>query len=431
LAEELIDRAGRPAMYFSASPQGRRELALFALEVQASNLPDAGLYAATPDSWDTALRLLAAVLPDTPSIVVIDELPYLVEDDPTLEATLQKCWDRYLVNKPVLLLLIGSDLAMMESLDSYGRAFHQRGTELVVPPFSPAEVADLTALPAEDAFDAFVVTGGLPLIVGEWRRGADLWTYLEDGLSDPTSALVVSAERCLASELPTEAQARTVLAAIGSGERTFTNIARAAGGLATSSVVRPLELLMAKRLVARDTPLSTRPSKDARYRLADPYLRFWLQFVGPHIGELERGRADLTLARVRRSWGAWRGRAIEPVVRAALDRLLPDDRLRSARSISGFWTRSNDVEVDLVGADRSPVASEIAFVGSIKWLDRASFGGDDLASLAVHRSRVPGASEHTPMVGVSRAGFDTAGLDVMFGAADLLEAWTGGWSPRA
>ena len=92
-----------------------------------------------------------------------------------------------------------------------------------------------------------------------------------------------------------------------------TSIARAAGGLYASSLGRSLELLIAKRIVVRDIPLSTAPSKEARYRVADPYLSFWLRFIGPHLAEIERGRGDRVLARARRDWAAWRRRAIEPI----------------------------------------------------------------------------------------------------------------------
>lgn len=102
-------------------------------------------------------------------------------------------------------------------------------------------------------------------------------------LAEPTSPLIVSAERVLAAEFPTEAQARLVLGQIGAGEVTFTRIARAAGGLQQASANRSLELLTRKRIVAKDLPLSTVPSGEARYRVADPYLRFWLRFIGPHM----------------------------------------------------------------------------------------------------------------------------------------------------
>ena len=134
---------------------------------------------------------------------------------------------------------------------------------------------------------------------------------------------MVSAQLSLAAEFPDQAQARMVLAAIGSGERTFTNIARAAGDIAHSTLSRAADLLISKGVVAGELPVSLSPSKERRYRITDSYLRFWLAFLGPHLAEIDRMRSDLTLARIERSWTDWRGRAVEPLVREALARLLP------------------------------------------------------------------------------------------------------------
>jgi uncharacterized protein len=59
-------------------------------------------------------------------------------------------------------------------------------------------------------------------------------------------------------------------------------------------------------------------AREARYRIDEPYLRFWLPFVGPGIPMIERGRGDRVLKSIRTSWTSWRGRAIEPVIRDAL-----------------------------------------------------------------------------------------------------------------
>lgn len=424
LAEVFIERAGVPSLFFTASRQGDRELGLFAEEVRGSDLAGTDIFAeTTPTTWDAALRLLGQALPDdAPSIVVFDELPYLVEDDRSVEATLQKQWDRVLSRKPVLLLLIGSDIAMMEALNTHGRAFFQRGTEMVVPPLSPAETGEVVgSAGAAEAFDAYLITGGLPLVCQEWTRGASVWAYLAGAGLEPTSALVVSAERTLTAELPAEALARSVLDQIGAGERTFTTIARAAGGLHATSAARAMEILTYKRVVARDLPLSTRPSRDARYRVADPYLRFWLRFIGPHLAEVERGRGDRIIARLREGWAAWRGRAIEPIVREALARVLPMEGI-DGPVVGAYWTRTNSVEVDLVGADR-PLAKEITFAGSIKWLDARSFETSDLNSLAGAAAQVPGAGPGTPLVAVSRSGVTAKGAALRLGPHELLRAW--------
>lgn len=407
-----------------------RERERFLTAVRQSSLPDVSLLAGLQGTadWDTAFRQLAAVLPDDrPSIVVIDEVPWLLEADPVAEGTLQTVWDRVLSRKPVLLVLIGSDLAMMEQLSTYGRPFHQRGAEMVLPPLTPYEVQEMTGLGAADAIDAHLITGGLPLICREWQPGESRASFIRRCLDDPTSPLLVSGERMLAAEFPVELQARHVLSVIGSGERTFTAIGTKCGPdgnpMPAASLTNALRTLTHKRLVAVDTPLSAKPGdRDRRYRVADPYLRLWLAFFERGIAEVERGRGRRVADAVERGWTSWRGRAVEPLVREALGRLLPDDQWPQAHEIGGWWPRTNNPEVDVVAADRVP-ARRIVFAGSIKWHERAPFGSRDLADLARDASAIPGADSDTALVAVSRAGFDVTDCAAAYGPEELVEAW--------
>ncbi|MFM9449117.1 ATP-binding protein [Streptomyces acidiscabies] len=424
LVEEFIRKSQAPYLFFTAAGgSAEDELGELLDSVAASTLPERGLFSEeAPQQWNAAFRLLAEILPDDqPSVVVIDEVPYLMDRVDAFEGMLQRSWDRLLSRKPVLLLLVGSDLSMMEALNDYDRPFHQRGREMVLGPLDPADLAEMLGLEPADAFDAALLTGGLPLICRDWPHGASMWDFLDASLSSPISALLVSAERSLAAEFPPQAMGREVLNAIGSGERTFTNIARAAGGIAHTTLTRATELLTAKRVVAAELPLSTRPSKERRYRVTDPYLRFWLTFLGPHMAEVERMRGDLTLARVRTRWTAWRGRAVEPLVRDSLARLLPDQGLAAAPAIGAYWTRGNDIEIDLVGADREPVARRLLFLGSVKWLEKTPFDSHDLAALQKHRAALTDAP--VPLVVVSRSGVKCSGPQALYGPEDLLGAW--------
>jgi hypothetical protein len=56
-------------------------------------------------------------------------------------------------------------------------------------------------------------------------------------------------------------------------------------------------------MVAVDQPLSTKAGPKAkRYRVAGPYLRFWLAFLGPYMAEVERGRGYQVHRRIQDSW---------------------------------------------------------------------------------------------------------------------------------
>jgi len=427
LVTEFADRSGLPQLFFTASrlASPREELSRLASEAYRSSLPSAAVFeGVTPDSWAGALQLIASVLPQGPAIVVLDEFPWMCRHSPSLEGELQVVWDQTLESWPVLFILIGSDIAMMEALSAYERPLFGRVKEMVVNPFELGDTAEMIA--ASDpavAIDAQVVTGGYPRLCAEWREAPDVMAFLDRQLADENSDLVDVGRNVLAAEFPPDLQATRVLTAIGSGERTNKAIA-ARSGLKDTPLARSLETLRtAKRMVAVERPVSLRPRNDPHYRIEDPYLRFWLRFIEPSLPDIARGRPDLAFTRVQKSWADYRGRAVEPLVRESLERIEATEPVLAGVGVIGaYWTRTGDVEVDLVGADRWPDAHQIAVTGSIKWREQAPFDRSDLAALAVRRSQIPGA-EGSRLIAVSRSGCTTADVDRAYGPADLVGAW--------
>src|SRR5450756_1187537 len=157
LVEEFIEQQQVPSVFYTAEIGfGGEPLREFSDAVRISGLREAQAFGeAVPGNWAAALRQLAGVLPgDGPSIVVLDELPYLMDPD---------------------------------------------------------GVAAMAGLPAAEAFDAALVTGGLPIICARWRHGEDTWSFLARELANPVSPLVVSAQLSVAAEFPDQAQARICL----------------------------------------------------------------------------------------------------------------------------------------------------------------------------------------------------------------------------
>jgi hypothetical protein len=327
-----------------------------------------------------------------------------------------------------LLILVGSDLSVMEALTTYGRPFFGRAVKMRLRPLHLGDVAAMTGLGAADAVDALLLTGGFPEIVQSWRPGASREAFLRESVSNPLSPLLAAGELTMLGEFPVTTLTRSVLEAIGAGERTFSSIAVQAGGgeaLASGTLVPIIRSLLAKGVVAVDLPLSMKhDTKNKRYRIADTYLRCWLALIADAIPLIERGRPDIALSRIERAWPSWRGRAVEPVIRQSLLRLLPDTRWAEAGALGGWWNRDNKPEIDLVGADRAP-ASRIDFAGSVKWYDNKPFTRHDYDQLARDVTAVPGTTPDTPLVAVSRTGFaGNLPLAATWGPQDLIRAWT-------
>ncbi len=438
LVQEFCDRAAVPYLYFTAikgsSPV--ESVSAFLSDLRNSEL------AAEPEllpvgggaSWPDALRLLASALPAGPCVVVMDELPWLAEQDDQFDGALQTAWDRLLSRRPVLLLLLGSDLHMMERLTAYDRPFFGRADNLVLSPLNPAETGAAIGLDAAGAIDAHLITGGLPGIVRSWPSGVPALTFLERECADPAAPVFSVPESVLLAEFPSPDQARRVLEAIGGGERAHANIAAAAGGAGSplpSGSLSPVlhRLVTEKRVVAVDAPLSTRPGRPALYRVADSNLRLYLG-AGRAAHELaRRGRPDTAVRLLQRRWSSWRGKAVEPLVRQALalSSAAGATPWQATESVGGWWNRQFNPEVDLVGADRSPVAGQIFFTGSVKWLG-TPFDRHDLAELARGASAVPGfRPSETGLAAVSLSGMaadiEPGEVQLVWGPTDVVGAW--------
>jgi AAA+ ATPase superfamily predicted ATPase len=441
LVQEFCDRSGVPYMFFSATKGASASESTAALidALAESSLPadPQTLPRVSRVGWPDAWRVVAGALPDRPSILVLDELPWLSEQDEIFDGALQTAWDRLLAQRPVLLLLLGSDIHMMERFTAYDRPFYGRADTLVLGPLNPAEVANALSLAPADAVDAHLVSGGLPGVIRSWPAGAPAMDFLRSECEDPTASVFSIPEASLQAEFPSPDLSRQVLEAVGPGNRTLANIAAAAGGQhrpLASGTLSPLlrRLVDDKRLLAAQVPLSTHAARSARptlYRVADSNLRLYLAVRQAH--ELSRrGRPDSAFALIERRWSSWRGSSVEPLVRESLElaaaaRALP---WANVGAVGGWWDRTFSVEVDLVGADQAEKTSLISFVGSVKWrvtpADRR-----DVDELRCSAAQVPGVDPATcGLVLASLSGradeVDPESVDLWWGPGDIIRAWS-------
>jgi len=437
LVQEFCDRSHVPYVFYTATrgASPTEAVGAFLAELRDSGLPrDRDLVPVdSAAGWPDAFRALASVLPDGPAVVVLDELPWIAEQDELFDGALQAAWDRLLSRRPVLLLLLGSDLHMMERLTAYDRPFFGRADNLLLGPLNPADVGAALSLGAADAIDAHLMSGGLPGILRAWSEGLAALPFAEGECDDPASPLFGVPEAALLAEFPAPDMTRRVIEAIGGGDRTHASIAAEAGsraGIIPSGTLSPvlIRLVDEKHVLAIDEPLSERVSKPRLYRVADSNLRFYLG-IGRSLQELiRRGRSAQARTVLHRRWASWRGRAVEPMIREALSLSAGDLPWPQASAVGGWWNRAFDPEIDLIGADAAPVARTIYYAGSVKWLDRP-FDEHDLAALRRGAAAVPGFEPgRTALIAVSRAGvLDSVSGQVAlsWGPGNVVAAYSG------
>jgi len=436
VVERFVERGTVPYVFvtgvYRAPATAQLADATSALVESRRPVPDADLLAQSPaTSWREWFGRLAVAARSGPVIAVLDEFPWMLEQESTLEGELQAVWDRTLEKLPVLLILIGSDVAMMDNLAGHGRPLFGRVAPLVVPSLNPAEVSQaLGAGSPLVVFDAYLVTGGYPRLVNDLvASGGGVQRYVNRSLQDEFSPLVTTGRLTLDAEFPEPQAAYQVLSAIGASDRANPGFMDILGAIsdpaerasAQTAATRALSTLTStKPLIEREQPAWAPPSsKLRRYRVTDPYLRFWFRYVERNVDRIARGRADLAIAAFGRDWETWRGQSVEPVVRQALQRLArTDPHLAGVETVLPWWTRASDVEVDVVAG----TSATTALVGTIKWRAHGEVTAAEVAQLRRHRDLIPQA-QSALLAAISPEGTPVNGVDVSYGAADLLTAW--------
>lgn len=439
LVGEFLRRSKAPAFFFAApdatamvgGPAARaasadigahRILTEFTAQACTSALPRAERFRdiLAPD-WDTALRLLSDALGDdtggSPTVVVVDNASAILAADRSFAVALRRAWQRSLSAKAVLVIVSGRDVGDLP--DAVGAD----AIPIDLVPFDPAETGQVLDLDPLNAFDAHIVTGGHPDIAAQWPTGAAALDAVEAMLNRSPSVFEVRAERYLAREWGIGSQAQKLLVATGPDERSRAAIGRTAA-LPPASLDRGLKQLVADGLMQVERPRSIRESREARYRIGDPYLRLWLRLIGPHAEDIARGQMELVLADLRAQWDAWRRGAMELVAREAMDRLASSGQLPGTGAVGGYWNRFEDVRIDLVGTDRAEAPQAVTFVGAFKWDAAVPFDHFDLGSLIAARKQVPGVTDTTPLVAVSLAGSAVGdAVAAVLGPNELMSAW--------
>lgn len=238
-------------------------------------------------------RLLYRLGGEQRHLVVLDEFPYLLPSGSQREATLtaiQSVMEDERDRSQTKLVLCGSHVQQMQALQSEGSALRGRLTTLRVDPLSFAEARDLIEDAAPQArIERYAVAGGMARYLAELGSGGPLAALICGRVLDPNGALFNDPREVLEQELSQVATYFSILQELAGGEKASGELAGALR-LPATNLPRPLDALREMALIERRTPIDARAgARTSRYRISDPFTRFWFRFVFPFQEDLSSG----------------------------------------------------------------------------------------------------------------------------------------------
>jgi uncharacterized protein len=186
-----------------------------------------------------------------------------------------------------MIVLCGSHVRTMELLLAHQSPLFGRMTgqwRLQALPFGALR-AFLPGWTPDQQVAVYAMVGGVPAYLSWFRADRSLLENVRDGMLAPGSLALGEVLFLLYDELREPRAHLAILEAIGNGNHTFKAIKDAAligdmhlpAYLATLQDMRYVE----RRLPATIPPAKQRTSRQGRYHLSDPFMRFYFRFIYP------------------------------------------------------------------------------------------------------------------------------------------------------
>ncbi len=309
------------------------------------------------EDWEAILSFLAN------HIIVLDEFPYIAEEEPGFLSKLQRLIDHELADTQTKIVLLASSISLTrtQALD-YGSPLHGRITgRLHLKPMRYVDTRGFhPSLSWTQLAELYGFAGGIPLYhkrIGD----RDLWSWLSQELARRDTWILDEADIVLRSEFRETRIYRGILEAIAYGRVRRKEIADYLG-LSSSKLSPYLQRLEETGIIERVWPVTEPPtSKRGRYVLRDYFLAFWHRYVMPNRSLIEEG--SYSVWEVRSDYDSYMGLVFEGIARQLVALLNRRGLLPIRYSRAGPWWYK-DLEVDLLLLNNS---RREAMLLEVKW----------------------------------------------------------------
>jgi len=223
--------------------------------------------------------------------ICLDEFPYLVEQSPELPSVLQKLVDEKQLKYN--LVLCGSSQNMMYGLflDSTAPLYGRADEIMRLAPIRLPYIQEALSLDAMNAIEEYSVWGGVPRYWELRENKSSLDDALWHNILSVNGTLYEEPVKLFQDDVKDIVKTSTIMSYIGTGANRLSEIAGRCNEPATN-LSRPLKKLVDLGFLEKDVPfgIDEKNAKKSLYKIADPFMAFYYQFVVPNRSFIELGR---------------------------------------------------------------------------------------------------------------------------------------------
>jgi uncharacterized protein len=287
--------------------------------------------------WAAAFQLLANQLPhEGTAMILLDEISWMAQGDPGFSGELKNAWDLHFSKRPQLIVVLcGSVSSWIEENVLRNTGFVGRSAwSLNLGPLSLSECAEFWGkkgdrISSAEKLRVLSITGGVPRYLEEIDPARTAEQNISTLCFQPGAMLVNEFESIFHDIFSRKAASyREIVRSLVAGPQTLDQISshlrRERGG----SLGEALADLMLAGFVRQDVPFDPETgvarSREARFRLFDPFLRFHLKYIEPNQKRIAQGLLrEQELERLE-GWDAMMGLQFEALILANVPTVLSE-----------------------------------------------------------------------------------------------------------
>ena len=275
-------------IYFLADRSESQLQRVLLAKVMAQVFPDFDKL--TSPDWESIFRAVN-YRTDKRFTLCLDEFPYLVEQSPELPSVLQKLVDEKQLKYN--LVLCGSSQNMMYGLflDSTAPLYGRADEIMRLTPIRLPYMQEALNLDAMNTIEEYAVWGGVPRYWELRENRSSLDDALWRNILSVNGTLYEEPIKLFQDDVKDIVKASTIMSYIGTGANRLSEIAARCNEPATN-LSRPLKKLIDLGFLEKDVPfgIDEKNAKKSLYKIADPFMAFYYQFVVPNRSFIELNR---------------------------------------------------------------------------------------------------------------------------------------------